>query len=283
MGMLDLNPFLTTYERMASRSVFVPGRSELPLQRRTDGCADGCLRARTDCTRLPWDSGGKYGGWGGHVAHQTDAGVSRPPVIFVHGNYRDACDWVQHAADLKERGYTGDELWAITFREPTPRHDDMVAELEAFVSRVLSYTGADEVSLVAHSLGVTGVRYWMEECDRYDSVSTVVGLAGANHGIVNATVCDQLGLSFGKYRVCGWLRDDYEDIEGHPLAKLNSGTETPGNVEYYTIRGTRDSFFRECKDSPRLEGAEENVVLDVDHDGVRESAEARRKVYEWLP
>ena len=59
-------------------------------------------------------------------------------MVFVHGNQRDACDWTDHAGFFLRRGYPGDGLWAITFREGTPTHGSMAAQLEDFVRRVLA-------------------------------------------------------------------------------------------------------------------------------------------------
>lgn len=247
---------------------------------RQGGCARGCSTDRTDDSRLPWSTDGEYGGWGGHEHHGTDAGSERTPVVFVHGNQRDSCDWVEHARFFLQRGYLGDDCWAVTFGDGTPTHPAMADQLDQFVGHVREYTGADTVALVAHSLGVTGVRFWLATRDRFDWVETVVGLAGANHGTVLNTLCDEAGRSAGPYRVCPFLRDDYESFEWHPLAVLNRN-ETPGSIEYYTIRGTEDPLFWRCEDSPALDGAT-NVILETDHDGVRTRTEAMEYVFEWV-
>ena len=253
----------------------------LRAARRRGGCSVGCGIDRSDDSRLPWDAGGRYGGWGGHAYHGTEPGADRPPVVFVHGNQRDACDWQAHADFFLNRTYTGDALWAVTFREGSPSHPSMAETLEAFVGRVREETGAERVSVVAHSLGVTGIRYWLYEYDRYDWVESFVGLAGANHGTVLSSWAADAGMTRGTYRMSPFLRADYDDDEDHPLARLNEN-ETPGDVDYYTIRGTEDPLFWRCADSPALEGAEENTVLPVDHDGVRTARRAKELVFEWL-
>lgn len=231
--------------------------------KRNGGCQEGCSWNRTDGERLPWDPNGRYGGWGGHQYHRTEPGIEGPPVVFVHGNQRDACDWDEYAEFFRERGFGGDELWAITFRDGTPTHDEMVTQLESFVTEVLERTEAEQVRIVAHSLGVTGARYWMDREERYDSVATFVGLAGPNHG---------QALSYGS---C-------DTLLGHPPADLNDGDETPGDVTYYTIRGTNDALFWQCERSPELSGAEENLALRTDHDGVRTGLESKERIYRWF-
>ncbi|WP_129117016.1 esterase/lipase family protein [Halegenticoccus tardaugens] len=248
------------------------------------GCKDGCDRPRTASDRLPWETDGRYGGWGGEILGDRrhtpgDPEPDRSPVVFVHGNGRDACDWRAHRDYLRERGYAADDLWAITFRRPSSTHDEMAAQLEAFVARVRAHTGRERVSVVAHSLGVTGARYWMDAHDRYDAVDTFVGLAGANHGLVpwaGGTGGD------GYARPFDFLDSTRLGEDGHGLTELNRGDETPGDVDYYTIRGRYDPLFPTNPDSPRLDGAVENRVVWRGHEGVRDGRRTRRLLRRWL-
>jgi pimeloyl-ACP methyl ester carboxylesterase len=245
-----------------------------------DGCAVGCPHGRADDGRLPWATEGAYGGWGGHEHHGTDADSDRRPVVFAHGNQRDACDWEPHAEFFLERGYTGNDLWAITFREGTPTHESMAEQLDAFVGEIREHTGADAVDVVGHSLAVTGLRYWLATRGRFEWVDTFVGLAGANHGTVLSTWCVETGLQRGPYGSNRFLRADYDEIPDHPLASLNTD-ETPGDIDYYTIRGTDDTIFWRCHDSPVLDGAT-NLALETDHDGVRADLRAIEHIFEWV-
>lgn len=218
-------------------------------------------------TDVPWTPV-DYGGWGGHECHGTNPGCRSHPIIFIHGNGRTADDWKKHANALLRAGKSGDDIWAITFGEPTPSHDRMATEIERFVSEVMDYTGMETVSIVAHSLGVTGARWWLETRNRYDSVETFVGIAGANHGLRLATVAAKVGVRDGVCKPVDFLRDDYRSIPNHPLKRLNSPTETPGDTDYYTIRGTRDVLFVNSFDSPKLKGGI-NIALNADHDELR--------------
>jgi len=247
--------------------------------RSNGGCRVGCDHDRTDDDRLPWTGSG-YGGWGGHEYHGTEAGSEATPVVFVHGNQRDACDWTGYTDFFLNRSFAGDDLWAITFESGSPSHGEMAAQLDHFVAHVREYTGASEVAIVGHSLGVTGARYWLDRRDRYEWVDSFVGLAGANHGTVLNSMAANVGLTGGTYKMSSFLRDDYERLGDHPLAQLNEN-ETPGDVDYYTIRGTQDPLFWNCRDSPALAGAT-NVALKTDHDGVRASLTSIEYVYEWL-
>ena len=237
-----------------------------------------CEWGRTDDDRLPWSTNGEYGGWGGSDHWETESGTTHGPVVFVHGNGRDACDWTSHAEYLLERGYRGDDCWAITFAAETSTHEAMGEELESFVGAVLAYTDREAVDVVAHSLGVTGARYWMDADGREDRVRTFVGLAGAFHGNCwCACCCDQGGAG----TPCQFIAAQcYRP--GEPLYELLEPEEAPDGTNWYTGYGTADEVFVSCGlvRSPTLSGAEENRRYHTDHDGVR--TESRGDLYEWL-
>lgn len=259
----------------------------LRRNRRNDGCALDCDHDRGDDARLPWTTDGAYGGWGGRAFHGVEGSAGAfdddrdpTPIVFVHGTQRDACDWEAHAEFFLQRGYGGDDLWAITFRDGAPTHGDMAEQLDDFVGGVREYTGADTVALVGHSLGVTGIRFWLAARDRYEWIDTVVGLAGPNHGTVFNIWCAEAGLDSHGYRLSPFLRADYDEHDDHPLALLNRN-ETPGDVDYYTLRGTEDALFWQCSESPELDGAT-NVALETGHDGVRTARATKEYLFEWI-
>jgi triacylglycerol lipase len=218
-----------------------------------------CDVPRTSDRYLPFDTGGRFGGWGGHSYHVTEPGVrdGETPVVFVHGNTHDACDFSEHAEAYLDRGYRGDELWSITFRESTSTHAEMARQLDEFVFRLLeTCNGTDvgydpagtpwqdavpawdisSIDVVSHSLGVTGVRLWMADRRRYDwpsvqladdhpaarprfdRVDTVVGLAGANDGTYTCGPC-QKGTGSGE--PCNVISPLCADEPGEPLFDLN--------------------------------------------------------------
>lgn len=256
------------------------GLRKLRLARHRDSRSVGYRSDRVEKSRLPWSSDSAYGGWGGNEYHGTDAESDRRPVAFVHGNQRNAGDWDPHAPFFLKRGYTGDDLWAITFNEATPSHESMAQQLDDFIANVREHTGAAAVDIVSHSLGVTGARYWLSTRKRYGWVEKFVGLAGPNHGTVLSTWCAETGINGGACGSSEFLRDDYDEIPDHPLARINE-EETPGEIDYYTLRGSDDALFWRCRDSPRLEGAT-NVLLETDHDGVRTDQRALEYIFRWV-
>jgi len=241
-----------------------------------------CDRARTDDSGVPWDADGAYGGWGGADFFDTEAGASRPPVVFVHGNLGDACNFRPHAEYLLDRDFSGDELWSITFREPTSSHAEMAEQLDAFVGEVRAATDAETVSLVSHSLGVTGTRVWTAAYERLDWIDTWIGLAGPNHGVCNCPCCcDATVGSDGPGEPCQFVAVACFGVPGHPLYDLND-EETPGDGDYYAVRGYYDPLYWCSPWSPYLDGAE-NELLFTDHMGTLESAATKRLLADWLP
>ncbi|MGH8528280.1 MAG: chitobiase/beta-hexosaminidase C-terminal domain-containing protein [Nevskiales bacterium] len=193
-----------------------------------------------------------FGGGGG--------GVTRAPVIFVHGNTVSARFWLPVRAHFKAAGYTDDELWAPGYGWDNVRYFDSndlsVPTLERFVSTVQNYlqrkTGKPipQVDIVGHSLGVTLVRQWLKQENAWHRVRNFVGVAGGNHGVWTARL-DSRTMN----RVVS-----YELARGSPwLAQLNRGGETPGATRYlmlYDGTGWGDALFtRADQDSAALAGA----------------------------
>ena len=60
-------------------------------------------------------------------------------------------------------------------------------DLRAFVRAVLDHTGAEQVDIVAHSLGGTVTREWLRQDDAYGLVRSLVTVASPHHGIINCS------------------------------------------------------------------------------------------------
>lgn len=156
------------------------------------------------------------GGFGGISPARVPKHV---PVIFVHGNNVDHADWYPVRDRFKAaypsgdpRAWSDQELWALSYNglggnngsalfTPNPERDAEhtgdgwdgetrvtsnevnVEDLYDFILAVRAYTGSDEFSIVAHSLGVTIARRTLKKYPalRPDLVA-FVGIAGGNHG-----------------------------------------------------------------------------------------------------
>ncbi len=235
-----------------------------------------------------------------------DGPVAHTPVIFLHGNndtpFPTACnpygDLHDVATYFLRHGYRASELWGLGYQgdqcdllvDPTIRSSlahtasANVADLRQFVSAVLAYTGADQVDIVAHSLGGTVAREWMRQDDAYGIVRALVTVAGPHHGIIN---CSPSPANYFQLPASGGFTPDSAvcvelGAATTPfLGVLNAGDETPGPTRYLTIRSAdRDFVYLPVDDgafpavpaldrtgqpadfsaSPALDGAR-NVVL----------------------
>jgi pimeloyl-ACP methyl ester carboxylesterase len=240
--------------------------------------------------------GYRIGGWGGIAKGYP---LQHHPVIFVHGNTRDAEDWDEPEASVKQQfinaGYSLQELWALSYNgKSTKRRLPAlqcrtgnlvnVPDLAAFVRAVLDYTGSPKVDLVAHSVGVTMARSVLDEYpDLLRAVEDFVGIAGPNHG---TTVCRRAWLVW----FIGW--SDFigcdELVPGSAwLERLNGALgeqETRGSTRYMTIYdGTgADAFYLRWlfllpvldQDSPALKGAKNRKLPRLNHDELRTHQDA---------
>ena len=194
--------------------------------------------------------------------------VTRTPVIFLHGNndtpfpiplcnpFGRVQAFAQYLAD---RGYATSELWALGYQgdqcnlpaDQTNRSRIAhtvaanVPDLSRFVAAVLAYTGAHEVDIVAHSLGVPLAREWMRQEDAYRKVRRFVAIDGPNHGIIN---CSPNPLNYFQLPAAGGFTPASEVCKelGSPdtpfLKRLNRGDDTPGPTRVLVIRNADKSF-----------------------------------------
>jgi pimeloyl-ACP methyl ester carboxylesterase len=135
--------------------------------------------------------------------------VVHTPVILLHGNndtpFPTACNpygAMQALAQyLVDHGYAASEVWALGYQGdqcdlgPDPTHRSRIAhtnaanvpDLRRFVRAVLAFTGAKQVDIVGHSLGVTIAREWIREDEAQPVVRRLVAIDGPNHGIINCS------------------------------------------------------------------------------------------------
>jgi pimeloyl-ACP methyl ester carboxylesterase len=135
--------------------------------------------------------------------------VTRTPGIFLHGNndtpFPTACNpygrMQAMAQFLADNGYVTSELWGLGYQgdqcdlpaDQTLRsgiaHTNAanVPDLRRFVYAVMAFTGAEQVDIVAHSLGVTLVREWMRQDQAQRQVRRFVAIDGPNQGIITCS------------------------------------------------------------------------------------------------
>ncbi|MCY7315604.1 MAG: hypothetical protein LH480_08270 [Rubrivivax sp.] len=196
--------------------------------------------------------------------------VTRTPVIFLHGNndtpFATACSrfgrvqaLAQHLAD---NGWSTSELWALGYQgdqcnlaadqnnRSRIAHTNQanVPDLRRFVQAVLAYTGARQVDIVGHGLGVTLAREWMRQDDAHKAVRRFVAIDGPHHGIIN---CSPDPANYFQAPAAGGFTPSSEVCRelGSPdtsFLKLLNGPggsrETEGRTRALVIRNADTSF-----------------------------------------
>lgn len=110
------------------------------------------------------------------VRHRRDDG--HPPIVFVHGLGGQRGDFLYLGGYLAMQGRR--RRYALQF-ERSSTIEARAKALVDYVSEVRAVTGAEEVDLVAHSLGGVVARLALHEVDFARAVRTVITL-GAPHG-----------------------------------------------------------------------------------------------------
>jgi triacylglycerol esterase/lipase EstA (alpha/beta hydrolase family) len=158
----------------------------------------------------------------------------RYPVVLVHGTAENMFgNWTTVSPALKAQGYC---VFALNYGATQPAASLGVyglgeisasaRELDAFVARVRTATGAAKVSLVGHSQGGMMPRYYLKFLGGASEVDDLVGLAPSNHGTTQ-----QLPAPANQYcPAC-----DQQKVGSAFLRNLNAGDETPGAVSYTQV------------------------------------------------
>ncbi len=150
------------------------------------------------------------------------------PVVLVHGTFSSAGSaWGSLSPAIKAAGYC---VFALDYgNHATGPIEQSARELAAFVSGVLTATGAARVLFVGHSQGGLMPRYYIRFLGGAARTAGLVGLAPSNHGTVNP-LTPVVGL------VC--TACDQQFAGSDFLENLNAGRDVEAGVRY-TVISTR--------------------------------------------
>ena len=201
--------------------------------------------------------------------------VTRTPVILLHGNndtpFPTACNpygrMQAMAQYLADNGYATSELWGLGYQgdqcdlaaHPTHRsgiaHTNAanVPDLRRFVLAVLAFTGAKEVDIVAHSLGVTLAREWMRQDEAGRLVRRFVAIDGPNGGIIN---CSPNAANYWQAPAAGGFT---------PASEVCVELGSPNTRFLKLLNGARDGG----RDGARDDGRDAERGRDDDRDNPR--------------
>lgn len=243
-----------------------------------------------------------YGGIGGGREQGERQALTHYPVIFVPDHGCDPLDWTgQGGRDSAcapcdvygrfiEAGFSPVELWLLRVMpqgEPWHSIEEHTDDVRQFIFSVLRYTGAPKVQIVAHGAGAVLTLYAMKKYNLYNLVHATVLIAGPMHGTAR---CDWVRCLKSDPVCCSLnpganLLKDMRLPHPTPYNVLAGRDRTTRRVKYMTLRNGRpggDWWFPNNPDSPKLLGAQNRILPDQDHRGLRCSKAATDLILPFL-
>ncbi|MEQ1855051.1 MAG: alpha/beta fold hydrolase [Longimicrobiales bacterium] len=187
------------------------------------------------------------------------------PVVLVPGWFDTARDLA--ALKIRLLGAGAAHVETLTFQEPTGSNREHAQEIDSLVSQVLRESGADQVDIVAHSMGGLATRWYLKTRPEAP-VRRTVFIASPHHGTYTALV------AWGEGR-------DEMMPDSEFLASLNSGAPLPEGIEAMTIRTPIDTHVLPGE-SATLPGVEDHTVCCPTHQGLLRSDDVFYLVIDFL-
>ncbi|MEV7415675.1 alpha/beta fold hydrolase [Streptomyces sp. NPDC089919] len=190
------------------------------------------------------------------------------PVVLVHGTFGNSVDnWLGFAPYLVQRGYCVfsldyGQLPGVPLFNGLGPIDKSAGQLDVFVDRVLSATGAAKADLVGHSQGGMMPRYYLKFLGGGAKVNALVGLAPDNHGTTLLGLTKLLPYFPGAEALISAATPGLADqIAGSAFQnKLNAGGDTVPGVRYTVISTQYDEVVTPYR-SQFLDGPDVHNVL----------------------
>lgn len=197
-----------------------------------------------------------YGGFGG-----GDCTAVRTPVVFVPGNGDPAKNWDYPPSTggpsvyetFKAAGYSDCELFGIDYLSAAERAVGVTAyhtptragRIADFIEDVRLYTGAAQVDVVSHSLGVTMSLEALRQNGLWSATRRFISIAAGMRGLAS---CYYAGYANPAVPVCGsanWFDPDVFGFYPHawyaPNARMRNGgfrddPRRATSTRFYSIR-----------------------------------------------
>jgi len=226
--------------------------------------------------------------WGGFGGGSCSA--VRTPVVFLPGNGDEAKNWDYPPSTggasvydtFRAAGYTDCELFGVDYLSAAERgapqlnyHKPAKADqIAGFIAEVKAYTGAAQVDVVAHSLGVTMAIHALDRGGLWGSTRRFVAIAGGLRGLSS---CYWAGYANPYVPVCGSQNAWAPEVFGlYPHTwyavnpRLGNGgyRDRPGGkaTRFYTLRaGYHDQVL--CTTASYHTGCYGSALFD-DHSNV---------------
>lgn len=194
--------------------------------------------------------------------------IAKDPILFVHGWASSASTWDTMVERFEDDGWTSSELSAYSYN--TSQSNKVDAEIVAEkVEELLAATEAEEVDIVAHSMGSLNSRWYLKFIEgAQEKVDEWVSLGGPNHGTSTAYFCFSTA--------CSEMRPGSTFLN-----ELNAGDETPGAVNYGTWWSPCDEIINP-DESVLLSGASNHETACISHGALHEDETVYDEVREFI-
>lgn len=194
------------------------------------------------------------------VATRTDV-----PLLLVPGWLDTARDLAAMRIRFQAAGWS--HVRTLSFEDPTGSNRDHALEIERAVTALLEESGADEVDIVAHSMGGLATRWYL--MTRHPAPVRRAAFLGSPH---QGTLAAHLA----------WGAGGDEMTPGSDfLEALNGAPPVPEGVEAITIRTPIDTRVVPGE-SAVLPGIADHSVCCPTHPGLIEDGEVFRIVLDFL-
>ncbi|MCL4449058.1 MAG: lipase family protein [Actinobacteria bacterium] len=176
------------------------------------------------------------------------------PVVLVHGTFANAAfSWQALSPMLADVGYC---VYALNYGQTAESFgrifglapiEQSAGQLESFINKVLSSTGAAQVDIVGHSQGGMMPRYYLKFLGGAPKVHMLVGLAPSNHGTTASNIgtlaleLEQLGFPTLSQLGCSACQE--QEYNSSFIQQLNAGGDTLPGVDYVVIISKYDEFI----------------------------------------
>jgi triacylglycerol lipase len=197
---------------------------------------------------------------------QAAAAPAKTPVVIVGGTFAQESAYVTMETRLHADG-------RATTTVPLPENGqgsipNMAKPLVDAIDALRARTGAPQIDIVAHSMGAPVARYYIKYLGGLDKVRRYVSLGGPEQGTAIGTLGQTLWRCFTG-PLCAQISP------GSPLlTALNTPDDTPGNIQYTTIRTLYEEAVIPATNAKLKDGATDILVQNycqlsnVDHVGL---------------
>jgi len=202
----------------------------------------------------------------GQLPAQIDR--DRVPVLLIPGWGDEATDLAPLRDQLLREGWPPAHLLALTFEDPFGGNAGHALEIARSVELLRRLSGAEEVDLIAHSMGGLATRWYLQEMGGTDQVRRVVFLATPHRGTVAA--------------ILAWGDGGREMAPGSDfLTRINRAPPDPGLIEMLSLRTPMDLRIIPGS-SAVLPGAINLEICCPTHSGIAEDPRALEVVIRFL-